>query len=190
MKKALVTFVFLLACGPAALAGDWSIGTNFGLTVISPDDGDRITAVAVPAAVGGLQPGLRVGYAFDEPRHELYADIGVLLYSTESYTNNALELTANYQWNFAPERSLSPFATAGFGFLFQRNELGNVDASGTAAVFGLGVGLRRAIADRAGSLRGELRFDRMTEAKDGSVVLVPEGNAFTLKLGFDLWGRR
>lgn len=190
MKRVFLSLAFLAALGHSAHAADWSIGTNLGLTSISPDDGDQITAVAIPAAVGGLQPGLRVGYALDNPRHELFVDTGVLFYSTDTFTNNALEMTGNYQWNFGPDRVLAPYLTTGFGFLFQSNELGSTDVSGTSAVLGVGLGIRRSIANRAGSLRAELRFDRMTEAKDGAVVVVPEGNAISLKLGYDLWLRR
>jgi opacity protein-like surface antigen len=191
MKKLLLAVALLaLTCTPA-LATDWSMGTNLGLTIVSPEEGDNVTAFALPGAVGGLQPGMRFGYVFtDKPQHELFVDTGLLFYSTENYSNNAFELTGNYQWNMVPNAVLMPYATAGFGFLFQSNKYGDETYGATSALFGLGFGVRRTIASGAGSLRAELRFDRITEAKDGDIIIVPNGNAFTVKLGYDLWLRR
>jgi hypothetical protein len=190
MKATLVALALATALAPTMAVADWSIGTNLGITFISPDGGDGVTAVAIPGGVGGFQPGLRVGRALESPRHELFADTGLLLYSTESFSSNAFELTGNYQWNLAPDRDTGPYLTTGFGFLVQSVEVGSTRVGGTSAIFGFGVGLRRMIAERAGSVRAELRLDRVTEARDDGVVVVPDANLVSLKLGYDLWIRR
>lgn len=190
MKAMLIAVAILVACVQPAVARDWSIGTNLGIAFVSPGEGDNITTVSIPSAVGGLQPGMRVGFAFDQPQHELFVDAGLLLYSTENFSNNALEIAGNYQWNLSPASTMVPFLTAGFGFLSQSSKLGASSVGATSAVIGVGAGVWRTIAGRAGSLRAELRFDRVTEAKDGNVIVVPEGNTVSIKLGYDLWMRK
>jgi hypothetical protein len=180
----------LLACAATPIeAGTWTLGSNLGLTVLSPEEGDNVTYVALPGTVAGLQPGLRVGFPF-ESGHEWYLDTGLLITTSEGFSSRSFGVTANYQFNFGrgaePPTRLSPYLTAGLGFLYTGREVGSQDASAASATFGGGVGLRRAIGNDTVVLRGELRYDRFTKAEDAGVVLVPDGNAFGVKLGFDV----
>ncbi len=38
-----------------------------------------------------------------------------------------------------------------------------------------------------GTMRGEVRYDRISEAEDESIILHPESGQFSIKLGFDIW---
>ena len=167
-----------------AHAGNWSLGANMGLSFESPDGGDMVTVIGWPSSVLGL----RVGFVGQNPVHEVYVDSGLEVLSTKGFSQHAVQVTGNYQYNFKSTGSNAPFLTGGLGFA----SVGASDGSSVSAVatlFGGGIGLRHKMANGNGTLRGEARFDHNTEGKDGGAVIVSAANTFGIKLGFDLWGK-
>ncbi len=192
-RLAILLGLGLLAAPAPALAGTWSVGSNFGLSFFNPKDGDNSTVIGIPGAAGGLQPGLRIGRRSDDRLHEFFADAGLLWSDTGDVSSKALEMTGNYQYNFAGEPT-GPYVTAGLGLFFNGFDLpsggspgSTVSLSSTSAVYGVGAGLRRPLGSSDATLRFEARWDRITEGKDGDFVVQPEGSAIGLKLGFDVW---
>lgn len=193
MRHLLLVLALLVAA--PAWAGQWTVGSNLGLSFFNPDEGDNSTIVGFPGSAGGLQPGLRIGRANDSGPHEFYADLGLLLADAGDVSTNAFELTANYQYNFSKGRT-GPYVTGGVGFYssgleftsfdFDLNEAVSVDLSATSSVIGLGAGLRTGLGD-GGTARFELRYDLIGEAEDGNTVVQPAGSAIGLRVGFDLW---
>ena len=185
MKRFVIMPILALALVVSpALAGQGTIGTNFGLSWLVPaGPKDTQTILAWPGAVGGLQPGLRVGYIFDEDQHELFLDSGLLLADLEQ----RFDLTGNYQYNLRPDEGWNPYATAGLGLLVNSIDIGNVDVNATSFLIGAGLGSRWKVADDGGAIRIEFRFDKVTQGKDGDVVVIDEGVVYTVKFGFDLW---
>jgi hypothetical protein len=156
------------------------------VSFISPDHGSHVTTFAFPGAVGGMLPGLRVGRALAHPNAEGYFDAGLLYSTSQGAHQSGLALTANYQWNFSPERSWTPFVDLGAGLAHNAVDSGSESSSGTSLRLGFGGGARRKVGD-AGALRAGLRWDHDSRATDRSVVVNPGGSVITIKLGFDLW---
>lgn len=196
MRIALVVIGLLLSAAVPARADGWSVGSNFGISFFNPKDGDNTTVIGIPGTAGGLQPGLRIGHRAESSPHEFFADAGLLLSDTGDFSSKALEMTANYQHDFS-RSTVGPYATAGIGLFFTGYDLTAYDElamqnvklslSSTSAVYGLGVGMRRPLGDGDATVRFEARWDRITEGKDGDIVVQPEGSAIGLKLGFDVW---
>ena len=185
MKRFVVLplLALVLASNPAA-AGQVTIGTNLGISWLVPaGPGDTQTVLAWPAAVGGLQPGLRVGYIAYQPQHEFFLDSGLLLADVEQRFN----MTGNYQYNFRPDMDWNFYATGGIGLLVNSFEIGELDVNATSLLAGAGVGSRWKVADDGGAIRIEFRFDKVTQGKDGDVIVTDEGVVYSLKFGFDLW---
>jgi hypothetical protein len=178
--------LLVLASAPAH-AMDWSIGSNLALSFLHETGGGVTTYLALPGAVAGLQPGLRIGFAGPNAQNELYADAGLLLTSVSKASNSALGLTGNYQFNFTPHSSTGFYANAGLGFLYNHVEAGPTTITGTSATFGGGFGVRKLLPSGYGAVRGELRYDWQTRSEDQGVTVIPEGSLFGIKVGFDLW---
>lgn len=185
MRRFLVLpFVTLALLAAPAAAGQLTVGTNFGISWLVPaGPGDTQTILAWPAAVGGLQPGLRVGYISDQPQHEFFLDSGLLITDVEQ----RFDMTGNYQYNLRPEESWNFYATGGIGLLVNSFEIDTLDVNATSLLVGVGVGSRWKVAEDGGAIRVEFRFDKVTQGKDGDVIVTDEGVVYTLKFGFDLW---
>lgn len=184
--RLVVTLLALAALPSLAQAATWSVGSNLGVSFISPDHGAHVTTFAAPGSVGGMLPGLRLGRTLAHPNAECFFD-GGLLYSTSNGAHQSgLALTANYQWNFMPASHWTPFVDLGAGFAHNAYDSGEDDASGTSLRIGVGAGARRKAGD-AGTLRAAVRWDHDSRATDRSVVVNPGGSVITFKLGFDLW---
>lgn len=207
----------VLAAAPAN-AMNWSLGANLGFHVVAPTDKDidndgtddfkntsgfswPSSALPVPTAsqVVGVMPipGLRIGFTGETPTHELYIDTGLQYTSSKDlFTDRSFVATANYQYNFGSGGSMSPFATAGGGFVMvatkdDSDPTSVVDLSASGAMYGAGVGIRHKMGNGHSTVRAEARFDRTTDAKDKGtdLILIPEANVISLKLGFDFWDK-
>lgn len=195
--------LLMVASAVPARAMNWSIGANLGASIILPEDtdvnGDGIkdnleNEVDFAWPQNGLIPGLRVGFAGENPKHEFFFDTGLFLASTKNASFSQFSGTANYQYNFGGGTgSVSPYFTAGGGLLVERSKdktpPPTVELSGTAGIFGAGLGIRHKMGNGHGTLRGEVRFDRTTEAKDTGILIFPAANIISFKLGFDLWDK-
>lgn len=201
-----VAVLLLASSAVPASALNWSIGGNLGMIWDSPSDKDKDfnedgvneiesrTIFAWPFA--GTMPGLRVGFTGASPQHEIYFDTG-LNYTTEKDigTTRAFTGTANYQYNFGSSGSMAPYLTGGVGLISAGLKDETIspafDVGAMSVVYGGGVGIRHKMGNGNGTLRAEVRFDRVSEGTDtvgGSKYLViPESSLVTLKLGFDLW---
>jgi len=165
-----------------------TLGTNFGISWLDvAGRGGTSTYLVWPASVGGLQPGLRLGYVADNPHHGAYLDTGLLVANGTDLTTNDFELTGNYQYNLLPSSLFSPYLTAGLGFLYTGLEVDGTNLNATSLIAGAGIGTRWRIGDDRGAVRAEFRFDKVTQGKDGDVIITDEGVVYGLKFGFDLW---
>ncbi len=182
----IATTLVMLVAAPAA-ARDWSMGSNLGLSVLNVHGADNVTYLSFPGTVVALQPGLRIGLRGSSARQETFFDAGLNLATASGFRSNSLGVTGNWQFNLSTGPGTQPFVNAGLGFLYASREVSHVSASATSATFGAGVGLRRMLPGGHGDVRGELRWDYVTKGEDGDVVLTPEGAAFGIKVGFDLW---
>jgi hypothetical protein len=189
----LLSMVALLVVSAApAFAMRWSVGANLGLSVFSPsEDADPgVTTIAWPGS--GMMPGMRVGFAGENPQHEFFIDTALDLTSIEDVVSTRdFIVTGNYQYNFPSQSNLGFYVTGGAGFdlIGAKDESpgGTAEISATSAIFGGGVGLRHKMGNGHGTMRAEVRYDRISEGEDSGVIVIPEGGAFGVKLGFDLW---
>ena len=198
----IAALLLIAASAVPASAVNWSIGANLGANVILPEDtdvdGDGIkdnlqntTEFAWPHS--GLTPGLRVGFTGANPQHEFYFDTGLFMSSTkDGISTSDFSASANYQYNFGSSGSVAPYFTVGAGLLFDRfkNDTPpppSVELSATSGIFGGGLGIRHKMGNGHGTLRAEVRYDRITEGKDQNIPIIIESNIVGFKLGFDLW---
>ena len=183
----MIVAVLVLFAQPAR-AMNWSLGTNLGLVIVDPteEDSDSVTLFGWPSQgfltiIGA--PGLRLGFIGESPHHQFYIDSGLSMISTDGADLNTMQFSGNYQFNFG-RGSTQPYLTAGGGFVNFNSEDFLFDESVTTAVFGAGLGVQHRLGHGRGSLRAEVRLDRVIEDDDG---VIPESNNIGLKLGFDLW---
>jgi len=78
--------------------------------------------------------------------------------------------------------------TGGVGLASVGFDFGS-SVSAISAQFGGGLGVRHKMGNEHGVLRGEVRYDRVTEGKDSGTIIIPETGIFGVKLGFDLWDK-
>lgn len=195
----VVTVLLLVASAVPASALNWSVGANLGFAMESPAskyDAENTTSFAWPFS--GTTPGLRFGFTGASPAHEFYLDTGLQYSSTKDVTTTRSFVgTANYQYNFGSSGNLSPYLTAGAGFVMAGVKIEDpdpdlaLDVSANSAVFGGGVGIRHKMGNGNGTMRAEVRFDRTTEGSDTvggfKVPILLESSIITVKVGFDLW---
>jgi hypothetical protein len=186
---ALALSILMLGARPAA--ADWSVGNNFGLSILMPSEGgDTSVLVDVPSGSGlgffllAAQPGLRFGFTNDAHRDEFHLDTGLSIISGNGDSFTTLQITGNYQHAFGGADTKSqPYVTAGLG----TNLVTGGGTSVNALVLGGGVGQRLWVADGHGSVRFELRFDRIGEVKESGFTVQQAMNSFQMRFGFDLW---
>ena len=187
MKTVTLALALLLLAVPALAdsteaPGVWTIGPNIGIGVVT-GGGSSLVSLSIPTHAtfffGGVQPGLRIGYVNPGGGSDIYLDTDIEYASTEGTSFYGLTNTLNFQKNFSPRTvSGSPYLTGGAGFKL----VGGDGDSQTNAILGVGLGVRRAISDRHGAVRSELRYDRVTGANGD-----PALNSFTIKFGVDVW---
>jgi opacity protein-like surface antigen len=184
MKRLLTAAVaaLLATSAPAARAATWTIGPNLDIGTRSNDGGgDDITRIELPGTIGGL----RVGFPFRGENASLFFDTGLAATSGGDTRSNHWSLGGNLQWAFTPRSQLTPYVNGGLGVRYVSFHTSET-VSATSFAYGLGLGLRQRWGDSA-SVRGEVRFDRVTEGEDGAVTVTPGGHEIGLRLGFDLW---
>jgi len=185
--------LLVLASPPAHAATNWSLGANLGFSFVNPDQGDNLMIFAWPANADAFQPGIRIGMVKEKSPTEFYIDTGLSIFDGGSSSSSAFELTGNFQYNFDAEaaKTTSPYVTAGIGIVTASFDSGSgsggFDVGATSAIFGFGGGLRHRVAGGHGTIRTELRYDRVTEGDDGSVVVIDDAGIIGIKFGFDLW---
>lgn len=184
----MLALVSILAGGSRPAAADWSVGSNLGVTIWMPSGGgDNTVFVNVPAGsqllVIGTMPGLRLGIADAERREEFHLDAGLAVVGGGGETYTTLQLQGDYQHSFGSKETGQPYLTAGIGI----DELSGGGDSFNRWRFGFGVGHRQFVAGGHGSVRGELRYDRVPEKSEGGFTTLPALNVFEMRIGFDLW---
>lgn len=185
----LAMWAMALAARPAS--ADWSVGNNLGLSILMPSGGgDTAVLFDAPAGAGsgflmlGAMPGMRFGFTNDARQEEFHLDSGLSLISGSGDSFTSLQITGNFQHAFRPRSQGSqPFITLGAG----ANLLSGGGTSVSSLVMGLGIGQRVWVADEHGSVRFELRYDRVGEAKDNGYVVQEALNTFQVRIGYDLW---
>jgi opacity protein-like surface antigen len=179
---AVAVAAVLAVAAPAARAMTWTIGPNLDLSTRDNDGGGgNITSIGLPGTIGGL----RVGFPLRRENASLFFDTGLAATSGGDARTNHWSLSANMQWAFTPRSNLTPYVNGGFGFRYVSFHTSD-EASATSLAYGLGLGLRQRWGESA-SVRGEVRFDRLTEGSDGDITVTPGGREYSLRLGFDLW---
>jgi len=194
-----VVLLALLAVIPAAPAAavECGLGADLGFNLFIPssdyEGAENISTFGWPMGgsfLGALPTfgGLRVSFRGEKPAHEVWLGTSLSFLSSEGDSFHQLGLTANYQYNFPTQGTILPYVTAGAGLNMVGINPDEGDShSATAAVFGGGVGIARAVADGAGRLRAEVRFDQVTEGESDGSVMIPKGGNLGIRLGFDLW---
>lgn len=194
MRRSMSCFAMLLASiallsVPPAHAMNWSLGANLGLSVEMPEDGSDVTVLEWPYK-GVVPAGLRLGFANEGSPHEIYFDNEFGWFDSDDVSGHSLSLTANLLYALSPGIT-APYLTGGLGFVNVGSHIetgfGDFSASATSITLGLGVGLRHRLANGHGAVRGEVRYDRLTEGEDHDVVVIDEAGVLSLKFGFDLW---
>ena len=175
-----------------ASALNWSLGANLGAQFVNPDPGEDFSVYSWPNV---LMPGIRVGFAGENPRHEFYLDTGLLLVSSDDASSRSFTTTGNYQYNLPSASSNNFYLTGGAGFIVEGATvdtgppLGEIETSATSFMWGAGVGIRHKMGNGHGTLRAEIRYDMAGEGEDDGATVIPESSAFGIKLGFDLWDK-
>jgi hypothetical protein len=193
----VVAVLLLASSAVPASALNWSAGANLGIAFDSPTDDALESTTTFGWPFSGTMPGLRFGFTGASPTHEFYIDTGLNYSSTKDVTTTRSFIgTGNYQYNFGSSGNLSPYLTAGAGFVMvgfkdETDPDDVLDISANSAIFGGGVGIRHKMGNGHGTMRAEVRYDRTTEGKDEiggvEIPIIPETSIITLKFGFDLW---
>ena len=184
MRKltAVLVAVMALAVATQAHAGRVSLGSNFGLTIHNPPgNGNNTTIFGVPGSVLGFQPGFRLGFQPGGETHEVFLDLGFLSVASGGVTERIFQPSVNYQYNFAGKTKTRPYVTAGFGMF---NEHFTGETGETSGMGGGGLGIRQWIAEDHGSLRLEVRYDRIGWSSNGAIA---KAGMIGIKAGIDLW---
>lgn len=188
--RVLVLSVMLLALSAnGADAARCSLGANLGVTFFSFDESESNYLLVGLPSQGFLTilppPGFRLGIAPQESPVEFFLDMGFLSADLDGASFTAFQLGGNVQYNFS-NAPTHPYVTVGAGmsrvgsedFLFSNEHA-------VAPTFGAGLGLRHRLSHGFGTLRAEIRYDRLVEDADG--IFFSDGNSIALKLGFDVW---
>ncbi len=188
--SAAVLFAAVIAAAPAPARAGMSLGANLGLAFVNPDPGGDVTIFAFPNQ--RTTPGLRLGWAGKSAASEIFLDLGYSYVGVEEASSSEALATANLQYNFSASQPLSFYVTAGGGVVRETAKSAKdvpspYDLSAMSSVFGGGLGVRRRVAGGHGTLRSEIRYDLVTEGRDGSTLIVAKGGVLQLKLGFDVW---
>jgi len=173
-----------------ARAANWSLGSNLGLSLYGGDSSGMSAPYRSGGKLEGVAGGLRLGIAPGNGQHEIYLDSGFGRLSGGGHVSRSSIFALNYQLNAPAPAATRPYATFGVGFvsLAERSAVSGssvTSVGSTSMIIGGGVGLRHAVAQGHGGLRGEMRLDYLTEGSGSTGY--GSGYVISLKLGFDLW---
>jgi len=163
-------------------AGAWTAGTNLGVGVLSSSEpgGNNQVTVSWPigaSVVGPFQPGLRLGYVFDDDENELFVNTSLDFVGSNGQSLTITSNSLNFQ-HALRSGDVSPYFDAGAGLISE----GGTGSTQYDWTFGAGTGLRRMVSSGHGALRAEVRADVLSTTL-GQSALYNVG----LQLGFDLW---
>jgi hypothetical protein len=196
-----VLLLALLALVPAAPAAalDWGLGADFGYSIFMPDydDAENVSSISMPfiaspsmgeyviPTVGGL----RLSFAGENRMHEVWLGTSLARMSVEDFSLMTMQLSGNYQFNFAAQGAFKPYLTAGVGMIRLGASDDDFSHSAMSTCFGGGAGVAHQMG--SGRLRGEVRYDMFSEGlfDGGEYPVLPKGSGINLKLGFDLWNK-
>lgn len=165
-----------------AEAGTWTAGANAGVGVLnsSQSGSDSEVLVGWPSGVslvGTFQPGLRLGYVFDDLANEMFVNTSLQLVSSNGQTFYMTSNSLNVQHAFG-SGGVAPYVDVGAGFV----TVGGSGSSESDATYGGGIGLRRMVSGGHGALRAEVRADAISVSQAQNTLYT-----IGLQLGFDLW---
>ncbi len=190
----LVLFALLPAAPAAAI--NWGIGADLGYNLFMPDydDVENITVIGLPLCPGAGETatipvigGLRVSFTGEKPTHEIWLGTSINRFGVEDYSIMSMQLSGNYQFNFATQGGLDPYVTAGVGLYRVGYSADDDSESAMSTYFGGGVGVAYKMG--TGRLRAEARYDVVSEGEVDNDPVIPKGGNLGLKLGFDLWNK-
>ena len=190
MRVLVLAVLVVSLSATEASAAHWSLGTNLGVTVFSFDQNENdYSLVGVPSQ-GFLTllgpPGLRFGIAPEGSAFEVFFDTGLSRAALKDASFSTFQLSANLQYNFS-NGSTHPYVDVGAGLSrISDNDFVFTNQHAAAPTFGAGFGVRHRLHHGYGTLRAEVRYDRLVADQDETFFL--DGNSFALKLGFDVWG--
>ncbi len=191
-SRAILICLALLTIAAPAHAMNWSLGANLGLVVVDPTENgiESFTLIGWPSQ--GLfnivaSPGLRIGFRGEDPRQQFYLDSGFSHVSTDGGSFSSLQLSGNYQYNFAAAGRVHPYLTGGLGLVSVNADNFLGDGAAVSPIVGGGFGLQGELGHGHGTLRAEFRLDHVAEGKDNGATVIPATNNYGIKLGFDLW---
>jgi len=173
MRRLLgLTFTLLFLASPAR-AAHLSLGANGALMKGVSGRESFDLALSLPFDDALHRPGFRVGVADEHRNHEIFMDVGATVLKSSYEVYRSVTVTGNYQHSLKQEGSVTQYVTLGGGLTTQ----GVSARTDTRAVYGGGLGIRQTVADDHGSVRVELRVERIADAMTLAGV----------KFGFDLW---
>ena len=186
MSRWKLLFVAMLVAAfplPAA-AGTWTLGPNFGISVLSNQNASQ-TVVVWPGDVVGFMPGLRIGFLDRRSSAEFFVDTGLSYESSSGTSSRIFQASGNMQFKLSRGTS-GAFANAGVGFWSLSEDFGSTSTTTTVPSLGAGLGFRQVLRHGHGALRAEMRLDHYFEDSGAGLDAF---NSFGLKFGFDLWMR-
>ena len=185
IRSRLMFASLLVAAWPvSAAAGTWSLGSNFGISVLNTQSGGSSSVVTWPGDVFGYLPGIRIGFLDRRSSTEFFVDTG--LYRSSGAEFRVLQTSGNIQFNLSRRASSGAYLDAGVGFWSSRQGTGSNSTSATVPSFGAGLGARRVLSQGHGAFRGEVRLDHFFENQAAGLEAL---TAMGFKFGFDLWMR-
>jgi hypothetical protein len=175
-----VCLAALVPCA-SAWARSWSLGSHLGIGYITSrvEGSGSSFAIAWPQSAFTYQPGIRIALGDSSHKHEVQLDSGFFWLDQAGSRYSLLNASTSYQRSFG-SGTTTPIANVGLGLLSE----GSAGQSSISGLIGAGIGLRHAVRERHGAVRGEARVDwLLRDATTGRPALTTIG----LRLGFDLW---
>jgi hypothetical protein len=191
-----VWIVLMLPMGlpGAAGAADWSVGASGGFNQFFAQEGSfQSSGGGIPFSGPSLEfhPGLRVERRAADGRTAVFLEGGFAIHGAKDafatrstiLTLQGLRAIGGYD-----ARLLYVVAGGGLGYFSYEDlsSFGSLRVGGAGAIFGVGLGYSRMLANEHGRWRGEIRYARVEGVTGDGLAIVPRGHAVSAQLGFDL----